>query len=167
MMEGSEDMKKKDVIIALVFIGFVILFFVPSTYAIYRNDNTTTGDIASAEWNVTLEQSGVNNNLTVVPGVANATYTLNVRSLSQVDVKYDVVLTNLPSGVEVAIGDGSSLTFQPASNGTITFTNVGTILHNAANKTNSHTLTFRGTNGATYVNNQTVTVSVTVQEILS
>lgn len=159
-MKGSTDMNKKfEVIVIILFILAVSL--IPTSVAIYKRQADSHSLMASAAWTVSLEQTGVNNNLTVVPGSANATYTLNIKSLSEVDVNYSIVISNLPSGVDVSI-DG--VTFPPVSNGTVTFSNAGTILYSSSNRINSHTLTFRGANGATLVNNQVVTINVLAEQ---
>lgn len=154
-------MKKKIIIVAILFI--FALFLVRSSFSLYRTSFAVNSSSNLATWNVTLEQTGVNNNLSIVAGLSTANYTLNVKSLSDVDVTYDVVISGLPNGVSVAFGDRAP---QPASSGTVTITNAGTILYNAQNKTNSHTLTFSAASNATYVNNQSVTVNVIAKQIL-
>ena len=155
-------MKNKVKITVILFI--LAIFIVRSTFALFNNSLAIGQSANVAEWNVTLEQTGVNNNLTVIPELATATYTLNVKNLSDVDMKYDVQITNLPSGIQASL-DGTN--FTPASNGTITFTNAGTIPYNAPNNgIDTKTITFRGVNGATVVNNQTVTVNVIAKQIV-
>ena len=156
--------KTKDKIIITIILFILAVFIVRSTFALFRGSLATNTSTSIAEWNVTLEQNGVNNTLSVVPGVSNATYTLNVKSLSNVDVKYDVVISNLPTGVDVSL-DGT--TFPAVSNGTVTFTNAGTIPYNAGNNgIDTKTITFRGANGATAINNQTVTINVVAKQII-
>lgn len=155
---------KKDLLIAIVLFGMTALFFVPSTYAIFKNTTQSSSDIVSAEWVVSLEQDGISDNATVVPGIENGTYTLKVKSLSLVDVKYDIVISQLPNGVDVSI-DG--VNYPPVSDGTVTFQNAGTILHSSQEKINTHTLTFRGADNATIVDNQVVKVDVNAQQLLS
>ena len=155
-------MRNKVKIAVILFI--LALFLVRSSFALFRGSIAGTPSITAATWNVTLEQNGVNNNLEVIPGLATATYTLNVKSLSDVDVKYDVVLSNLPAGIEASI-DGTN--FTPVNNGTITFTNVGTIPYNSVNNgIDTKTITIRAVNNATTVNNQTVTVNVIAKQIV-
>jgi hypothetical protein len=149
---------------SLIIVLMLSLTVIPLSYAIFRNLIFVDGTLASAVWDVTLVQNGISNDLTVVPGSSNATYTLNVKSLSEVDVKYSITLSNLPTGVEASI-DG--VTFPPVSNGTVTFTNAGTILYSAGGSTNSHTLTFRGTNEATTVDSQAVTVNVVAEQMIN
>ena len=155
-------MKRKIEIISLLFI--LALFIIRSTLSLFRNSLAIDSSSTLATWNVTLEQNGVDRNLTVVPEISNATYTLNVKSLSEVDVKYDVIISGLPTGIEVSI-DGTN--FQQETSGVVSFIDAGTILYNASNKTDSKTLTFRGTSSATAVNNQTVTVNVIAKQAIS
>ena len=137
------------------------LLVISGTFAIYKNSTSSSKTVAIAEWDVSLNQTGVNNNLSVVAGYGSDTYTLNVRSLSEVDVVYDVVVSNLPSGVSVLV-DGVS----PSSTGSnsATFTNVGSILYSDTNKTKSNTLTFTASSGATLVNNQQVSINVIAKQ---
>ena len=155
-------MKNKVMITVILFI--LVVFIVRSTSSLFRGSLAGTTAATAAEWDVTLEQSGVNRNLTVVPGLSTATYTLNVKSLSDVDMKYDVILSNLPSGIEASI-DGTNFTL--VNNGKITFSNVGIIPYNATNGgIDTKTITLRGVNGATAANNQLVTVNVVAKQIV-
>ena len=155
-------MKNKRIKVILVIVGLVLLL-VPISFALFKKMVTGTTSIAAADWSITLEQDGISNSLTLVPELSTTTYTVNVKSESEVDAIYSIVVSNLPSGVEVSI-DG--VTYPPVSNGSVTFPDAGTILHNAQTKTNSHTLTFRGLNGATVVSNQAVSVNVIAEQIV-
>ena len=135
-----------------------------STFALFRSSLAINHETDLAEWNVTLEQDGIDNDLTVIPGFEADTFTLNVKSLSEVDIKYTVNVSNLPSGIEASI---NGTDFYPEVNGVITFPNEFTILYSAINKINTHTLTFRGTNNSTYVNNRPVSVNVEAVQIVA
>ena len=148
----------------LIMLFILVLLIAQSSFSLFGCRVATTTSTNIAVWDVRLEQTGVNNNLMVVPEVSNATYTLNVKSLSDVDVKYDVVISNLLSGIEVSL-DG--VNFSQASNGTITFTNAGTIPHNSANNgIDSKTITFRGVSGAELANNHIVVVDVIAKQVV-
>lgn len=149
---------------SLIIVLMLSLTVIPLSYAIFKNILFVDETLATAIWNVTLVQDGIDNDLTVVPGASDATYTLNIKSLSEVDVKYSITLSNLPTGIEASI-DG--VTFPPVSNGTVTFKNAGTILYSAGDSTSTHTLTFRGTNEATIVDSQAVTVNVVVEQMIN
>lgn len=155
---------KKTMPIPIIISILVILFIIPMSYAIYRSYNTGDVTIATASWNVSLNQNNVNNNLTIIPGTHNDTYTLNVTNNSEVDVNYTVVISNLSPGVEVSFDNG---TFQQQDvNNTITFTDVGSILYTDTNKTKSHTLTFKANTGATLVTDREVDIDVTIKQII-
>ena len=155
-------MENKLKLIVLLFIFG--LFLMRSSFALFRNSLAIDHATDLAEWDVTLEQDGINNSLTVIPGLESSTYTLNVKSLSEVDIKYPVNITNLPSGIEASI---NGVDFYPEVNGVITFPNEFTILFGSLTKINTHTLTFRGTNNSTYVNNQAVSVNVEAVQVVS
>ena len=155
---------KKIMPIPIIISILVILFIIPMSYAIYRSYSTVGGTIAAASWNVSLNQNNVNNNLTIIPGTHNDTYTLNVTNNSEVDVNYTVVISNLSPGVEVSFDNG---TFQQQDvNNTITFTDVGSILYTDTNKTKTHTLTFKANTGATLVTDREVDIDVTIKQII-
>lgn len=153
--------KKFNIIFALVMLS---IFLIPTSFAIYKSQVSSSSSIVSAEWSVSLEQNGVDSDLTVIPGISTDTYTLNIKSLSEVDVKYSIVISNLPTGVEVSL---NGVDFVPESNGTITFSNAGTILYSPTGGTNSHTLTFRGTNSSSFVNNKRVDINIIAEQIMS
>ncbi len=129
----------------------------------YKSSRVGYGSGDLAEWNVTLEQNGIVNSLTIIPGMRTDSYTLNVKSLSEVDIKYDVIISNLPSGVNVTIDNKNP---DLTSANTLTFNNVGTILYNTNDNRNTHTLVFTATNNATFVNNQNVSINVIAKQML-
>ncbi len=157
-------MRKNSPIRPIIIVTILMLIVITSAYAAHKNWLQTHGTLALATWNVTLDQTGVNNTLVVVPGTSSATYTLNISSTSEVDVKYSIVISNLPTGVKVALDDGEP---QPQdANHKISFTDVGVILYTDNVKTKSRTLTFTATQEATVVNSQPVTIDVIVNQIL-
>ena len=140
----------------IVLVYLLLVFSVPSSLGIYKNSSTSTNTIKAADWNVSLDQNGVNDSLEVITGGQNAAYTLNVVSDSEVDTVYSIIVKNIPSGVQVKLDNG---TFQPESS-TVTFSNLGPIYYTGQEETRTHTLYFKANNGAATVNNQTVTIDV-------
>ena len=139
----------------IILLYLVSVFCIPSSLGIYKRVSTSSKVVDAATWDVSLNQTGINGNVQVTKGDTNGnTYTLNVVSSSEVDVTYDIIVSNIPSGVQVKLGNGS---FEQESS-TVTFTNAGTILYGAG--PNTHTLTFKANNNATLVNNHTVTIDV-------
>lgn len=157
---------RKKILITTIIVLVLSFFVIPGSYAIYRNILNSNGDIASAQWNVTLNQVGVNNYISVLAGDAtsSASYTVNVRSISEVDIAYTIVVSNIPSGTSVALDNGS---YQQPTNNQVIFNNAGTILYSDVNKTKTHTLTFQAASGATYVSNQEVNVDVIARQTLA
>ena len=156
---------KKIMPIPIIISILVIFFIIPMSYAIYRSYSTVGGNIATASWNVSLNQNNVNNNLTIIPGEngTTASYTINITSNSEVDVIYSIVIENLPSGVSISLDDGS---FVAANNNKVVFTDVGTILYSDANKNKSHVITIKANSNTQYVNNQEIDVNVIARQAL-
>lgn len=156
---------KKIMPIPIIISILVIFFIIPMSYAIYRSYSTGGGNIATASWNVSLNQNNVNNNLTIIPGEngTTASYTINITSNSEVDVIYSIVIENLPSGVSISLDDGSFVT---ANNNKVVFTDVGTILYSDANKNKSHVITIKANSNTQYVNNQEIDVNVIARQAL-
>lgn len=156
---------KKIMPIPIIISILVILFIIPMSYAIYISYSTGGGNIATASWNVSLNQNNVNNNLTIIPGEngTTASYTINITSNSEVDVIYSIVIENLPSGVSISLDDGSFVT---ANNNKVVFTDVGTILYSDANKNKSHVITIKANSNTQYVNNQEIDVNVIARQAL-
>ena len=97
--------------------------------------------------------------INVYKGGATDSYTLTVQSNSQVDVLYKIIISNLPSGVEVDIDNTGYLT--PTASGTLTIENANTVInYGDSTKTKTHILTFRATNEAQLVTNQKIDIDV-------
>ena len=141
-------MKKTIIISILLVLG---IFIASLTYAIYRSNSTGTSTLQGATWSVSA--SG-DNSVNLTTGSTSA-YTLTVTNNSEVDVEYDIELTNLPSDISVKLDDGS---YVQESNNEVTFTNAGTLLYGASPR--NHTLTFTTDIDSSVVNNQSVSINV-------
>ncbi len=156
-------MKKNNSLKIIIIVGILFLL-VPTAYSLISNNTNLIKNKALAEWNVSLVQDDVNKSLVVLPGKVNATYELNVKSLSKVDVKYTVVISGLPRGVKVKFDDGD---FQEQDkNNTIYFKDIGTILQTDNEKIKKHYLTFSADTDAEFVNNKEVNINVEITEIM-
>jgi len=144
---------KKRVISSLVFIvAMAFIFYAIHTFAILRQSAQGTGSIKAATWSVTRSQSQEGDSIDVTPGVDTDTYTLTVQSASEVDVVYKIIISNLPTGVEV---DLDNTGFQSPSAGTLTIQNANTVInYNDGVKTKTHTLTFRALDGTTPISQE-------------
>ena len=151
-------LQKKSIVIILV-----LMFMIPTTYAVFKDKVLGNSNLTLAKWNVTLNQSNVNNSLSIVPepNEMTASYTVNINSISEVSIIYSIVVDNLPSGVSVSL-DG--VNYEPEDNHKVVFSNIGTIPYNDATKERQHTLFFKATSNATYVDDSEVSVNVEVRQ---
>ena len=153
-------MKDKKVKIIL-FVFLLLVIIVPSSWAILKRNATTSSPISAASWNVSVS-SNSSSSMQLIPDSGTASYNITVTSNSEVDTDYSIIVSNIPSGVQVKLDSGS---FQPYSS-TVTFSNVGTILYGAQSTSATHTLTFKANAGAAFVNNQSVSVDVEFKQDL-
>ena len=145
------------IVLLLAIINGSVLF----TYSSYKSTKTGSASIQGASWSVT--SSGDKSSITLTAGVSEQTYTLNVQNGSEVDVKYSIVLSNLPAGVKVKLDNGSFVT---ESSNTVTFSNAGELLYGGTTSRN-HTLTFSVPITSSEVSNQNVPIKVQFAQKLS
>lgn len=157
-------MNKKTIILFVIGVTVMTLLAITSTYSLYRKLVNTNGRLALATWNVTLNQEGIDNTVTITPVTDDDTYTLNITSTSKVDVEYSIVVSNLPEGVKVALGEEEPK--EQDSNHKIVFPNAGNILYNDENKTRTHTLTFSAVANTAAVDSQSVSIDVIVSQMI-
>ena len=151
-------MHNKKIEIAIL-LCLLLFFSIPSTLGIYKNIASSSKSINTADWDVSLNQTGINGSITTTVGSSNGTdYTLKLVSNSEVDVTYTITVSNIPSGVVVKLNGDASYT--TPSNGTATFPNAGVINYTGSSEEVTRTLTFRANSGATLVSNQSVTIDV-------
>ncbi len=138
--------------------GVVLLSSTILTFALVRFRSNSSGSIKSAKWSVSRNYSQPGDSIEIYKGGDTDSYTLTVESASEVDVKYKIIIQNLPEGVEV---DLDNTGYQTPSNGTLTIENANTVInYNDAIKTKNHTITFKATNAASLVTNQAINIDV-------
>lgn len=149
--------------IAILFILAIIV--IPCSYAIFKKNQNGNGQVALATWNVTLDESGENNYLSILPDPSGtqASYNINIKSQAEVDIIYTIVVKNLPPGVSVSLDDNS---FISAENNKVIFSDVDVITYDANIKTKTHTLTFKAEANTNYVNDQEVDIDVIARQSL-
>ena len=155
---------KKNKIIAVCFVLVGMAFLViPFTRAIFKSLGGTTKTVTTAAWSVSLNQTGLSDSVSIVSGVDTQTYTLKVRSNSEVDVVYDIEIENVPAGVKIKLDQ--RLDYEtPDSNNKITFTDAGTLSYSSQGGENTHILTFASDVGTAAVSNRQLTVNVIAQQ---
>lgn len=152
-------MKKKILKILLLMIVLLLASYTIKTFAIFRKFGSGTGSFNAATWNVSRSQSQSGDSIDISPGSTTDDYILTVQSSSEVDVVYSIIISNLPSGVEVDL-DNSGHYYIP-TDGTLTIQTANTVInYNDDIKTKTHTLTFRATSGASLVAEQEIDIDV-------
>ena len=157
-------MKKKILKILLLMIVLLLASYTIKTFAIFRKFGSGTGSFNAATWNVSRSQSQSGDSIDISPGSTTDDYILTVQSSSEVDVVYSIIISNLPSGVEVDLDNSGN--YRTPSSGTITINQAGTINYNDSVKTKTHTLTFRATSGASAVSNQSINIDVQFKQVI-
>ncbi len=155
-------MKKKIIITLSLSVLILSLFYAFKTFGLFRNSAGSTGTLETARWSVTRSHSTSSDSLEVIPGIADDTYTLTVESMSEVDVTYTIIISNLPAGVEVILDNH---TYTP-SNNTVRIPNAGTINYNDQEKIQTRVLTFRAVSGAQTVSDQEIDIDVEFKQII-
>ena len=152
-------MKNKIIVLLIFVLGISIIPYSLHTFALFKSSTSTNGSIKTSTWRVERNYSQSGDSIDIYPGGATDSYTLTVQSNSEVDVLYKIIISNLPSGVEVDLDNTGYLT--PESNGSLTIENNNTIInYNDSVKTKTHLLTFRATNSAQLVTNQKIHIDV-------
>lgn len=151
-------MKKKILKSIILVVTILLVFCAIQTFAIFRKIASGTGTLDAATWSVTRSQSQSGDSIDIMPGLTTDDYTLTVQSNSEVDVIYSIIISNLPTGVEVDLDNSGN--YRTPTSGTITIDPAGTINYNDAQKTKIHTLTFRATSGAQLVTDQSINIDV-------
>ena len=141
----SNDYKKIIICLVLIFAVFVLI---SNTYfnAKYRTRISGNDNTMIAKWNVGIN---TDNNLAKLYLVSESnlenenntnSYQIIVNNTSEVTAKYSIVISNVPSDIQVKLDDGM---YRGANNdGIITFSNVGTFLV-GDNTPRTNILTFR------------------------
>ena len=148
----------------LIILIMITLIIIPVSYAIHRTQKNSSGNLATATWNVTLNQSN-NNYLSMTRDSNNnqVSYTIDVTSTSQVDMIYSIVVDDLPAGISVSLDNGTPV---QESNNKVIFSDVATILYSDQTKTKSHTITFIADSNTSLANEQETNINVIASQTL-
>ncbi len=151
-------MKNNKLKILIFVVGISLIFCTIHTFALMRMGTNGSGSLDAATWSVSRNYSQPGDSLELYPGGATDSYTLTVESHSEVDVLYKIIISNLPSDVEVDIDNTG---YQEATAGVLTIENANTVInYNDSIKTKTHVLTFRATSGASLVTDQEIDIDV-------
>ena len=151
--------------IAFCLLAIVLLcILISNSYfnAKYRTNLQATNSASIAGWHVSTNVvDNTNNNLSIVSENNAASYTVEVNSTSEVTTRYTIVLTNVPTGLQVKLDGGN---YQTPTNNKITF-NAGTFAPSDATPTHTHTLTFNDPLTTSNSGNVVVNIDVLFEQI--
>ena len=145
----------------LVFVVGITIFLISYSYAIYRNSTEGNGNIKLADWNVSLNQSEEPSEIDITKGEEGVSYTVKVKSLSEVDIKYSIEITDIPNDILVKLDNGE---YTYPTNNKLVFDDVGTILYSSTDKENEHILTFKADNNTQVIEDQNININVKVEQ---
>ena len=138
------NIKENDYIKIVICILAILLMFVliSNTYfnAKYKSKINSNNNVTIAKWNVSTNVTdNTNNNLSIISENSKPSYIVKVNSTSEVATSYSIILSNVPTGLEVKIDNND---YQKPDHNTITFNDVGTFAANDETTTHNHILTF-------------------------
>ena len=146
----------------IILVYLLMTFCIPSSFGIYRKSASSNSSATTAKWDVSLNQNGINDTLSIVNDGSIAIYTLKFVSDSEVDTEYSIIISNIPNGVDVKLDTENN--YRTPVNGIVTIDPAGTINYTGSSVEVTHTLTFRANAGATVVNNQTIDIDVNFKQ---
>ena len=132
------QLKRKLFLFLLIYFAIFTTYFSMNTLSKYTGLSSGNGNIDIAKWDVSIDTTGSTNPINLVAGNGEKNYNLKVTSNSEVGVDYTIVLSNIPSGIQVSL-DGTG--FSIPSNNKISFTR--SFNANDSNNEHNHTLTFK------------------------
>ena len=148
-MKEKIKIKKKFVTFLLIYLVLFTSYFSVITLSKYVGTTSGSTTTTIAKWEVSTDTTdNTSDTLNIVIGNdnTNPSYILKITSTSDVKAIYSIVLSNVPSNVQVKLENSSTYpTYQTPTDNTITFSDVGYINANAnvSNRTITHTLTFK------------------------
>lgn len=144
--------------ILIIILTLFCIISIPYSLGLLKSNVNSSATLDTALWSVSVD-SNSNRSLNLMPNAGAAQFTIVLTSNSEVDTEYSIIVSNIPSGVDVKLDNGNFES--PASNSdTVTFSNVGTIIYDEGNNEKTHVLTFRANADAVIVSNQRVNIDV-------
>lgn len=158
--------------LSIFFSIYIILFIVQLsilklngiTFSRYNSQNNKNTSMDIAKWDVSLNTISSSDTLNILAGdEVPQTYTLKIKSESEVSTKYTIILSNLPNGIEVSIDNEG---YQTPQNNVITFDDVGIFNINETNTEHEHILKFKSLLDSSTTNISEINVDVQFSQII-
>ena len=137
MVKKFKVRKKTIIMIVLAIITFSNSYLIAKYTTSLTNSGTTA---KAAKWNVTYDTSdNASDTLQLISGNGAKKYIIKVTNASEVAVNYSIILSNVPTEMEVKIDERP---YKTPTNNRIEFENIGTFSGDNINTTFTHTLSF-------------------------
>ena len=151
---------KKSIIIIL----FALIIF-SNSYLLAKYTSILNGSSNSsiAKWSVSYDTNDNDGDvLSLISGNSTKDYIIKVTSTSEVSANYSIILTNVPSEMEVKIDGG---TYRLPINNTISFENVNSFGASDVNTTHTHRLIFNAPIDSNIASSTQVGINVIFNQI--
>ncbi len=148
----------------IIFLILTVAIF-SSAYLLAKYTSSFDGsdNAKVAKWNVSYNTNNLSGDvLNLISGDGPTSYTISVTSTSEVSAKYSIILSNVPSELEVKLDNGTYIT---PTNNRIEFSNAGSFMGADINRTFTHTLTFNAPLEADIVNTSTIGIDIDFDQI--
>lgn len=154
-----DKLRIKYLIFSVIYVLFFIVYFSAITIAKYTTVLNSNGNIDVALWDVyVLGNDNVTlPTITIGDSSTYQDYTFSVTSLSEVGLSYSLILSNVPTGIEVQVDDDEVYS---ESNSEIIISNLGSFDASDNNSTHNHKLTFIAPLGISTISNETIDLDV-------
>jgi len=150
--------------IEFIFLIFLMsAFCIPSSLGMYKSNTTSSKTVSTADWNVSLNQNEISDSISIVNNGSTGTYTLKVVSDSEVDTEYSIIISNIPTGVDVKLDTENN--YRTPVNGVVTIEPAGTIHYTGSREEVTRIITFRANNGSSVVNNRAINIDVVFKQL--
>lgn len=156
-------LKKKYIVFLCLYALSFILYSSVTSFAKYASVVTQNGSVSVAKWDVSLsgEENEILPTITIGDDSTYQDYDLTVTSNSEVAINYSVVISNVPSGLRVIVGED---TYGP-SNNKIIIDNIGHFSALDNHSTHVHRLTFIVPIDSDAFDSQTVDMDVIFSQV--
>ena len=156
----KETIKKRLMLFIFVYFALFSSYYTTNTFTRYVGVLSKIASTAVAKWDVSVS-SNASTNYDVIVGnttdnLQNQTYTFSVTSNSEVGVNYNIILSNVPTGVQVIF---DNVTYYETNN-VVTINNAGSFDAGDLNNTHTHTFTFIAPAGTSTVSDNEVDIDV-------
>lgn len=129
--------KKKYIIFILAYLTILSSYLTMNSLSKYSYRNNLSSSKEIAKFEVDFESGDNPDKISIKADNSLNNYYFTVKSKSEVFVSYNVIVSNIPDGVNVSIDNGSLVT---PINGVATFNNVGSFSASNQYQTREHSL---------------------------